>query len=537
MIFRNNQPTALTVKESGMVNTIPDDITRKDRLIVLLLMFLPCLFIQLKFNNDTYWLINSGRYVLEHGIPHIEPFTLHHGLHFVMQQWLSATVFALIYDNLGSPFLFVFVAVINASIIYSVFRLCMRISEKNFLVSFTIAIAVSIPLKGFMVLRPFLFSILLFSFELNLIEAFVQPKLPSERHTPAPDNNEKNIPAHAKTWCAIIKKGAILLGLPILSVFLINLHAAMWPFFFVLLIPYFIDSFRFNLWGIKGEGYPRLPLVIAAVLSFATGWMNPYGFESMAYLFRSYGNAYVSTLILEMQSTDFKTIFGMFVFIIYLFPILIYCFYRKGETRLRYALLIIGTGYLGLSSVRSLSLFVVCGIPFLAYTLKSVQILKTPVAQPRFPWLRFLLTGILVVWLGISFYIRAGKSEKEAEILLPIQAVNYIKTHLDKESIRLYTGYETGGYAEFKGLRPFIDARAEVFYKSNNQKEDIADDYFNVKLGKMHYRELIDRYKLTHFLVGKNDVPLYVYLSEDPNFELLFTDDDFKVFAFKTVVN
>ena len=160
-----------------MVNTIADNITRKDRLFMLFLLFIPCLFIGMQFNNDTYWLINSGRYVIEHGIPHIEPFTLHQGLHFVMQQWLSATVFALIYNTLGSPFLFVLVALVNGSIIYSVFRLCMRISEKNFLVSFTIAYAVGIPLNFFMILRPYLFSVFLFSLELNPLEACLQTKL------------------------------------------------------------------------------------------------------------------------------------------------------------------------------------------------------------------------------------------------------------------------------------------------------------------------------------------------------------------------
>jgi len=520
-----------------MVNTIADNITRKDRLFMLFLLFIPCLFIGMQFNNDTYWLINSGRYVIDHGIPHIEPFTLHQGLHFVMQQWLSATVFALIYNTLGSPFLFVLVALVNGSIIYSVFRLCMRISEKNFLVSFTIAYAVSIPLNFFMILRPYLFSVFLFSLELNLLEACLQTKLFYEKHNPALDNDENNTFIRIKACCAIIRKNSITWSLPILSVFLINLHAAMWPFFFVLLAPYFIDGFRFNIWDVKSQGYPLLPLGIATVLSFAAGWMNPYGFESMAYLFRSYGNVYVSTIITEMKSPDFKTILGIFYFIVYFIPILIYCSNRKSETRLRYALLIIGTGYMGLSSIRNLSLFIVCGIPFLACTLMSVQILKKPSKQSRFPWLRFLLAGILVLWLGLFFCIRSIKSEKEAESFLPIQAVEYIKTHLDKESTRLFTGYATGGYAEFKGLRPFIDARAEVFYKSNNQKEDIIDDYFNVCLGKMHYRELIKRYNLTHFLVGKTDYPLYVYLPEDPNFVLLFTDADanFKVFALKTV--
>jgi len=82
-------------------------------------------------------------------------------------------------------------------------------------------------------------------------------------------------------------------------------------------------------------------------------------------------------------------------------------------------------------------------------------------------------------------------------------------------------------------LRPFIDTRAEVFCKSNNKKEDIINDYFDVAFEKTHYRELIRKYKLTHFLVGKTDL-LYVYLPEYPDFELLFADGVFKVFSKKT---
>jgi hypothetical protein len=520
-----------------MVEVSTDDITDKDSRFLLILLFIPCLFIRLKFNSDTYWLINSGRYVIAHGIPHIEPFTFHQGLHFVMQQWLSATVFALIYNSLGSPFLFVLVAIVNCSIIYSIFRLCLCISEGNFLVSFTIAFAISIPLSLFMVLRPYLFSVFLFSIELNLLEAWLQTELNRGRGNPTPEMAENKIFAFTNSCCrSFFKKNSILWGLPILSVLLVNLHAALWPFFFVLLLPYFIDSFRFNLWGVKGQGYPCLPLCIAAALSLIAGWLNPYGLESMTYLFHSYGSDYMSTASTEMQSPDFKNAFGIFVFIIYISVAMLFSVNCKNKTRLRYVLLIIGTGYLGLSSIRNTNLFLVCGIPFLAYTLREVQITITPRTQPGFPWLRHVLLSILVVFLGAFFMLSAGSSEQKTEIFLPVKALDYIKNNLNTENIRLYTGYETGGYAEFQGLRPFIDARAEVFFKSNNQKSDIIGDYFDARLGKAHYRKLIDKYNLTHFLVGKTDI-LFVYLPKDPDFEMLFSDEDFRVFALKTVTN
>lgn len=485
-----------------MIEEINGKARRKEQLFLLFLLFIPCLFINLEFNSDTYWLVNSGRYVLQHGIAHIEPFTLHENLRFVMQQWLSATLFALIYDALGNAFLFLLVAIVYGGILYAVFRLCMRVSENNFLVSFTVAFAVSIPLNFFMVLRPYLFSLTILALEMNLLEAYVRTK-----------------------------KKALLVWLPLLSVLLINLHAAMWPFFFVMMLPYAIDSFRFKLWFVNGEGYERLLPGIAALCSLLIGFVNPYGFESMTYLFRSYGNAYVSSFINEMQSPDFKNAFGIIVFLLYLSVVVVYCVNRKGGTKLRYALLTIGTGFLGLSSIRSLSLFLICGIPFVAYTLRKEQIVKSTSA-PKFFWLRYLLMGAIVALLGAFFFVRAARSEKEAQIYLPISAVEYIKTQLDTDDIRLYTGYATGGYAEFEGLRPFMDARAEVFYKSNNGQADIINDYFDMLVGKTHYSELVKKYRLTHFLVEKSDL-LAVYLPKDPDYKLLFTDGDFMVFALK----
>ena len=44
-------------------------------------------------DNDIWFLLTHGRYVMEHGFPMIEPFTIHEGFKFVMQQWLSAAIF------------------------------------------------------------------------------------------------------------------------------------------------------------------------------------------------------------------------------------------------------------------------------------------------------------------------------------------------------------------------------------------------------------------------------------------------------------
>lgn len=51
--------------------------------------------------NDTWFLLNHGRYILNNGFPSIEPFTIHNNFSFIMQQWLSSVIFYLSYSILG----------------------------------------------------------------------------------------------------------------------------------------------------------------------------------------------------------------------------------------------------------------------------------------------------------------------------------------------------------------------------------------------------------------------------------------------------
>ena len=47
---------------------------KNDKTFLLFLLFIPCILIRRVLDNDTWFLLNSGRYVMEHGIPYIEPF-------------------------------------------------------------------------------------------------------------------------------------------------------------------------------------------------------------------------------------------------------------------------------------------------------------------------------------------------------------------------------------------------------------------------------------------------------------------------------
>ena len=70
-----------------------EDIPRRHTLTkddgILFLALLSSLYlVERIITEDAWFMMNCGRYVETYGIPHVDPFSFHAGLHYVMQQWL-----------------------------------------------------------------------------------------------------------------------------------------------------------------------------------------------------------------------------------------------------------------------------------------------------------------------------------------------------------------------------------------------------------------------------------------------------------------
>lgn len=111
------------------VITNAKDIDKKNRWPLILVLFIPCLIVLFKsLDNDIWFLLNHGRYVLENGIPHTEPFTIHQGFHFIMQQWLSAVLFWLAYSSFHEIGVKLLVMLFFMLLVFILYKLCMRVS-------------------------------------------------------------------------------------------------------------------------------------------------------------------------------------------------------------------------------------------------------------------------------------------------------------------------------------------------------------------------------------------------------------------------
>ena len=375
----------------------------------------------------------------------------------------------------------------------------MLISNNNLLVSYVVAILDTLILFLFMTTRPYPISMLFF-----LLEIFIL---------------EKYLSTSEKKW---------LCFLPLLSLLLINLHGAIWPFFFIILLPYFIDSFKFKIGFVQGEGYPKRVLIGVTFVAFLVGFLNPYGWELMTYLFRSYGNQSISSYVNEMQPPNFQNADGLFVFSVFLLVLLPLIFRKPPRLKLRFALLMLGTAFMTLTSIRNLSLFAICGFPMIAYTLKDFQPYISR-AKPNIARKLIILVPIFLAVVLLSFSYRLFDSQMNQDESIPNEAIDFIVREYREEQISLFTDYNWGGYAEFRGLKPFIDARAEVFIKKNNHKADILDDLIAVRTGRLHYETFIARYKINVLLVENNEL-LDVYLSKDDDYLLVYQDQDYAVY-------
>jgi hypothetical protein len=261
----------------------------------------------------------------------------------------------------------------------------------------------------------------------------------------------------------------------------------------------------------------------------AVGFLNPYGLGAMTYLFRSYGYAEIG-FVSEMMPANINSALGIVIFGTFLIVGAVYLLYKKGTTRLRYILLTLGTAVLALSSTRSFALFIVCGLFPLSYFLKDIRLPKgKQEAKKNRRWIRMVLLALVMLELVYVFGSRINTlfhSNMEPDVA---GAINYLVKNEDTEHMVLYTGYDDGGYAEFVGLKPFIDPRAEVFVEKNNHVGDIMKEYLLMEIGRTYYKDVLDKYRFTHLVLTKTDL-LTTYLAHDGDYEMIYDDSVFTVY-------
>lgn len=167
--------------------------------------------------NDTYYTIAIGEHILENGIDMKDPFSWHEDLPYTYPHWAYDVGTYLVYqlgENIQiGGFTAIYIATVMLSItlgiiIYIVLnKIC-----KNEVVSFFITLAMMYLMKSYITARAQLVTYILFILTILFIEKFLETK-----------------------------KKRYAIGLIVIPIIIANVHSAVWPFYFVLYLPYIVE--------------------------------------------------------------------------------------------------------------------------------------------------------------------------------------------------------------------------------------------------------------------------------------------------------
>lgn len=476
-----------------------------NKYFICFLFLIPIIYILTRtvtVDNDIWFILNSGRYVLNKGIPLIEPFTIHQNLLFVMQQWLSAVIYYIIWSKLTKYGLFIFINIMGITFMFLYYRL-LNIISKNTKLNIIFTCIMFILIKNFITTRPQILTFIILTLELICLEKYVRKQ-----------------------------KIKFLYYLPLLSFFEINLHSSMWFMQFAFLLPYLINGIIIHFMKkCDSKQYKVKPIIYIMIAMFIVGFINPYGYKAIIYIFNSYGIYQINDYIGEMKRIDydykcFKIIFSMICFLILILN------NNKNKIDLRYLLLLFGTLLLAYMNYKGIVYFYLIYFVVLINLLKDFKFsFKLKINQTLLKFLKSIFIGVkislpimLIITLGYTIYISSMNLKYDNDLKETADFI--IKDAEDIDKVKLYVGYNNGGYMEYRGIKSYIDPRAEVFLKKNNKKEDIFIELYNLDNDdNFNFEEFLNKYDFNYLLVN-NGEKFDKYLKNDENYELKYSQYD-----------
>ena len=168
--------------------------------------------------NDTYYTIKIGEHIVNtKTVDMQDPFSWHENMPYTYPHWAYDVIIYLIYNAFGMMGIFISTIVLACVLGVLMYFTNCKIS-KNKLVSFLITIGAMYLMKDYIAARAQLVTFILLELTILLIEKFLETK-----------------------------KIRYPVGIVLISIAIANLHCAVWPFFFVIFLPYIAEYLIFTI--------------------------------------------------------------------------------------------------------------------------------------------------------------------------------------------------------------------------------------------------------------------------------------------------
>ncbi len=507
--------------------------------------------------NDTFYTIKIGEYILENGITMEDPFSWHENLPYTYPHWAYDVGTFLVYKVGGYLGIYILTAILSAVLGLSIYFTGAKLT-KNHLTSFLITLWSMYLLRAFIAARAQLVTFILFILTIFFIEKFI--KTGKKRYA---------------------------IALIVIPIIIANVHLAVWPFYFVLYLPYigeyiisllstsdlwlrklrinrlkkkllkenFVDKLskikqkiakleeknensnikkekiRINAYKLEIVRDNNVKwLILIMIICLFTGLLTPLHGEPYTYLINTIKGNTTQFISEHLPLTLANNIDFMILITVFL-AILIF---TDTKIRLRDLFMIGGLLFLAIKTQRQVSIFVLIGSVILNRLLcyffnkydkggteRFIKIMTTLPGK--------ILTISIVLLCCISFAREKIGNKFVDETTYPTKAAEYIKENINLSTMKLYNEYNYGSYLLMQGIPVFIDSRADLYSPEFNKGKDIFSDFIDISNLGVYYENKFEEYEITHVIIYKN-AKLNMFLSRNDKYKELYSDDYFCVY-------
>ena len=557
-LIKNKDEKELKNKKNKLKSSI------KFTIMAVILIAIFCIAITpVTLQNDTFYTIKIGEHIVQAGIDMQDPFSWHEGLPYTYPHWLYDLLTYLIYNTLGMTGIYVVTCILSVILGLSVYRVNRKLC-KNQVISFLITIGVMYLIRGYITARAQLVTFILFVWTIYFIEKFLETK-----------------------------KKRYAVGLIVIPILIANMHAAVFPFYFVLYLPYIAEYIiaclsehiiyrkgEINLLKLKIKLLSKKPgneekveklkeelkillekvdkvkvkrtkelqnpyklklkkkkatkwLILIFVICLFTGLLTPIGDTPYTYLFKTMEGNTTQNINEHLPMTLSNDTEVMCTLIIFL-AIMIF---TKVKIRLGDLFMLGGLCYLMLFTKRQVTMFaLICSLILNRMIVDLIKVYTKQDVEIIVEKLTKVIPIIIMSVLMIGFSYNEVKDKFDDKFIdestYPVQACDYILENIDLGKARFYNEYNYGSYLLFRGIPVFIDSRADLYAPEfNGKKDDIFIDFINTSNIGEFYEDTFEKYDITHVICYENSkMNMIIEKTNDPHYKQLYKDDYFVVY-------
>ena len=486
---------------------------------ILIIIFFAYSLTPKTFQNDTFYTIKIGEHIQNNmdgwtdflpgkkGLDLQDPFSFHKDLPYMYPHWLYDLCTYKLYQIDGFNTVYIATCVLSVILGLSIYYINRRLN-KSILISFMITVGSMYCLKNFIAARAQLLTFILFAFTILGIEKFLQTKK--------------------------LRYVLLLLVIPII---IANVHSAVWPFYFVLYLPYIAEYFitclattnfvykfkslilKFKKKKIGEEQYKskkeelkeknekykseiatRLDntyklkvvkesgakwLIVIAIVCLFTGLLTPIKDMPYTYIIRTEQGETTQNISEHLPLVLINNT-NMIVILVILFGLLMF---TRTKIKIRDFFMLLGLLFLTFMTQRQSSMLILIGnfilvrliCEFLSY-LYEKYFKKFKFDFIYIELAMATITAVLIMFTSVK-YTRIKKNDNFVNVNdYPVAAADFINNEIipkiGKENLRLYNEYNYGSYLLFKDIPVFIDSRCDLYTQEFNGTKIGNGKYF-----------------------------------------------------------